>query len=260
MKKLTFTLVLGILLLNVSAFGRISELNIRLHDYAMFNVVFDKQVVNTNANNYDFYSITPGYHYMKIIENPAPIRGNRGYYNQNPRVIFSGNIYIGPNRKVFAMIDAFNRFVVIREEIFIENRPDENNKWKHNQKGNDNYGYNSHNNKNDNNYGYNSHDNNYGNNNYSAMSPNDFNALKITIANAKFESTKFSIAKSAISLNRLTSSQVFDLLYLFTYESTKLDFAKLAYYSVIDKERFFIVYDTFTFSNSVDELSRYISR
>jgi hypothetical protein len=261
MKKLTLTLVLGILLLNVTAFGRMSELNLRLNDYSSFNVVFDNRIINNNASSYDILNLNPGYHFLKVIEIPAPIYGNRGRYNRSPRILFTGNVYIGANRRVYAMIDAFNRFVVIREEIFRDNYGYND----HNNRYDDKYGHNKPKDKYNNDYGYNNNDrnygkNNYGNNNYYAMSPNDFNSLKQTIANATFESTRYSIAKSAANLNRFTSQQVLELLYLFTYESTRLDFAKLAYYSVIDKEKFFIVYDAFTFSSSVDELSRYISR
>lgn len=264
MKKYTFILVLSILFLNISAFGRMSELNIRLHDYSAFNVVFDNQIMNNSYTNYDFLNIAPGYHYLKVIEIPEPIRGNRGYYNRNPRVLFSGNVYIGANRKVFAMIDVYNRFIVIREEIFNDNTSYNQHDRRDDNRRNNDYGYNNHdNNRNDNynnNQGYNNHNNNPGNNNYSAMSQGDFINLKYTMANATFESTKFSIAKSAVSMNRFTSDQVLALLYMFTYESTKLDFAKLAYSSTIDKERFYLVYNAFTYSSSVDELNRYISR
>ena len=92
------------------------------------------------------------------------------------------------------------------------------------------------------------------------MLPGDFNNLKNTIANATFESTKLGIAKSAASMNRFTSDQVLNLLYMFTYESTKLEFAKLAYNSTIDKAQFYIVNNAFTYSSSIDDLNRYISR
>jgi hypothetical protein len=266
MKKYTFTLVLGLLLLNASAFGRLSELNIRLHNYGGFNIVFDNQIINNNSTNYDILNITPGMHYLKIIEIPAPIRGNRGYYNRNPRVLFSGNVNIGPNRKVYAMIDARSRFVVLSETVFYDNAYYNNRDRRDNDKRNNDYGVNRHDKKqNDNNNGKNNHNdnygkNNYGNNNNRCMLQGDFMNLKNTIANASFESTKLNIAKSAASMNQFSSEQVRDLLYLFTYESTKLEFAKLAYNSTIDKERFYIVYNAFTYSSSVDELSRYISR
>jgi hypothetical protein len=265
MKKLTFTLVLGILLLNVSAFGRMSELNIRLHNYAGFNIVFDNQVMNNNATNYDIRNIAAGNHYLKVIEIPAPVRGNRGYYNRAPRVLFSGNIYIGPNRKVYAMIDVYGRFVILSEVGFYDNSYYNNRDRRNNHDRNKEYGENRHddrrNDNRNNQYGNNNYgNNNHGNNYYGAMSQTDFINLKYTIGNATFESTRLSIAKSAASMNKFTSEQVRDLLYLFTYESSKLDFAKLAYNSTIDRERFYIVYNAFTYSSSVDELSRYISR
>jgi len=260
MKKLILTLVLGTLLLNVSAFGRMSELNLRLHDYAQFNVVFDNQVINNYSSSYDLSSLTAGYHFLKVVKIPAPVHGNRGTYHSNPIVIFSGNIYIGADRKVYAMIDAYNRFVVIREDIFRNDYGYNNRNKKY-----DNY-YNHDNHNHDKKYkskyddGYKYNDNYYGKSNCYDMAPNDFYVLKNTIANASFESTRFSIAKSAVSLNCFTSQQIHELLYLFTFESTRVDFAKLAYYSVIDKGRFYLVYDAFTFSSSIDEVSRYVSR
>jgi len=266
MKKFIFTMVLGILLLNASAIGRLSELNIRLHNYAGFNVVFDNQILNNNSTNYNILNIIPGNHYLKVIEIPPPIRGNRGYYNRIPRVLFSGNINIGPNRKVYAMIDVQGRFVVLSETVFYDNTYYNNHDRRNDDKRNNDYGNNHHDERrNDNNYGKNNHNDNYGrnnngNNNYRCMTQGDYMNLKNTIANATFESTKLNIAKSAASMNQFSSEQVRDLLYLFTYESTKLEFAKLAYNSTIDKERFFVVYNAFTYSSSVDELSRYISR
>jgi hypothetical protein len=253
MKKLTLTLVLGILLLNVSAFGRMSELNIRLHNYAQFNVVLDHQVINNYSSSYDFLELIPGYHYLKVIQIPLH-HGNRGTYHGNPVVLYSGNIYIPADRKVYGMIDAYNRFVVVREEYF-RNGYGYKNHGKHYKKNHTDYNdpyYYSNNNK------YN--DRYYGKSNCYAMSSHDFYTLKNTIANASFESTRYNIAKSAVSQNCFTSQQIHELLYLFTFESTRVDFAKLAYYSVIDKERFYLVYDAFTFSSSIDEVSRYVSR
>ena len=111
MKKLSLTLVLGILLLNVSAFGRSSELNIRLHNYARFNVELDNQVMNNLSSSYDFYNLAPGYHYLKVYSVPVHVYGNRGAYHHTPYIIFAGSVYIGANRKVYAMIDGSQCFI-----------------------------------------------------------------------------------------------------------------------------------------------------
>ena len=74
-----------------------------------------------------------------------------------------------------------------------------------------------------------------------------------------FESTRENIAEQFILNNHMTSRQVKRMLKAFTFESTKLDMAKLAYESVIDPENYHILYNEFTFSSSVDELVAFTS-
>jgi hypothetical protein len=45
-----------------------------------------------------------------------------------------------------------------------------------------------------------------------------------------------------------------------TFDSSRLELAKLAYLSTVDKENFWVVYDLFTFESSIVELNEYISR
>jgi hypothetical protein len=58
--------------------------------------------------------------------------------------------------------------------------------------------------------------------------------------------------------NYFTSQQVKELLQLFTFENNKLDLAKYAYRKTMDRRNYYIVNDVFAFSNSKDELARYI--
>jgi hypothetical protein len=58
----------------------------------------------------------------------------------------------------------------------------------------------------------------------------------------------------------MSAVQVRELMEAFTFESTRVEFAKFAYPMVTDKERFYIVYDAFTFSSSIDELDDFIAR
>ena len=44
-----------------------------------------------------------------------------------------------------------------------------------------------------------------------------------------------------------------------SFEDTRLELAKAAYYKTVDTENYFIVNKEFWFSSSVDELSRYLS-
>lgn len=91
------------------------------------------------------------------------------------------------------------------------------------------------------------------------MDMNAFAALKQSIAGAAFESTRLDIARSVISRQYITAAQLRELLQLFTFESTKLEFAKFAYPQVIDRQNIFMIYDVFRFNSSVSELSQFFS-
>lgn len=90
------------------------------------------------------------------------------------------------------------------------------------------------------------------------MARPDFEEAKNTIRTKTFEDSKLTIAKQIISSNCLLSGQVKEILMLFTYESTKLDFAKFAYRYTLDQGNYFKINDVFTFESSIDELDQYI--
>jgi hypothetical protein len=93
-----------------------------------------------------------------------------------------------------------------------------------------------------------------------AMSARDFEDAKATITQTTFEDTKQSSAKSIISANCLTTTQVLALVKLFTFEQTKIDIAKYAYAYCIDKNNYFKVVNAFTFDASKAELNEYIQQ
>ena len=53
-------------------------------------------------------------------------------------------------------------------------------------------------------------------------------------------------------------SQVKEIILQFTFEQTRLDFAKYAYDRTYDVGNYFKVNDTFTFESSTEELNDYI--
>ncbi|MFM7055022.1 MAG: DUF4476 domain-containing protein, partial [Bacteroidota bacterium] len=57
-----------------------------------------------------------------------------------------------------------------------------------------------------------------------------------------------------------TSRQVADMMGLMTFDSSRLELAKLAYGKTIDRENYWVVYNLFTFESSIVELNNYISR
>ncbi len=101
-----------------------------------------------------------------------------------------------------------------------------------------------------------------GNNNGGCIYPmnsSSFSSARSTIANANFDESKLSTAKSIIAGNCLTSDQVVEICKIFSFEQTKLDFAKAAYIKTTDKSNYFKVSNVFDFDASKEELSAFIS-
>ena len=99
---------------------------------------------------------------------------------------------------------------------------------------------------------------NNGSNCYTPMYNTDFETAKSSISSKTFEDSKLTTAKQVLNNNCLSSQQVKDIMGLFTYEETKLDFAKLAYSRVTDRNNYFIVNDAFQFESTIEELDEYI--
>jgi hypothetical protein len=91
------------------------------------------------------------------------------------------------------------------------------------------------------------------------MSPIDFVNVKSSISSKTFEDSKMTIAKQVVGANCLLCSQVKEIMMLFTYEDTKLDFAKFAYQHTYDLGNYYQLNDAFTYETTIDELNEYIN-
>jgi hypothetical protein len=92
------------------------------------------------------------------------------------------------------------------------------------------------------------------------MDPGAFQMLRHSVGNQWFESGKETIIKQALLANRLSCSQVSELMNMLSFESTKLEVAKFSFKKVADPQNFFILNDCFSFSSSITELNRFIGQ
>ncbi|HOY32060.1 MAG TPA: DUF4476 domain-containing protein [Bacteroidales bacterium] len=92
------------------------------------------------------------------------------------------------------------------------------------------------------------------------MSDADFQSVKGSITSKDFEDSKLAIAKQVLGSNCMLCSQVRDIMQLFTFEATRLDFAKFAYSRVFDQGNYYKLNDAFTFESSIDELNAFINK
>lgn len=90
------------------------------------------------------------------------------------------------------------------------------------------------------------------------MQDTDFESAVRSIASKDFEDSKLTLAKQIISSNCLRADQVRDIMKLFEYESSRLEFAKIAYSKTFDQGNYYKVNDAFEYELSIDELNDHI--
>lgn len=96
-----------------------------------------------------------------------------------------------------------------------------------------------------------------GNNCNYAMDGASFRSAKETIGKASFEDTKLSTAKSILSSNCMSTDQIVQVCNGFSFEASKLDFAKYAFDRCTDRGNYFKVGNVFSFDASRTELNEY---
>lgn len=92
-----------------------------------------------------------------------------------------------------------------------------------------------------------------------AMENTAFEAALKSIETKSFESTRLSQAKMVVQNNCLSTQQIIRVMGVFSFEDTKLEFAKHAWSRTTDPQNYFLVNDSFSFSSSVTKLNEFLS-
>ena len=91
-----------------------------------------------------------------------------------------------------------------------------------------------------------------------AMSSMDFNDYLAAIRSKTFEDSKLTTAKAPLSGNYLTAKQIKQVMQLFTFEDSRLEFAIFAHARCVDPSNYYQVYDAFEFELTIDDLQEAI--
>jgi hypothetical protein len=91
-----------------------------------------------------------------------------------------------------------------------------------------------------------------------AMDAASFNTAKSSISSKGFDETRLTVAKQVAKSNCLSTSQIKEIMGIFGFEETKLDFAKYAYDYCTDQGNYYLINDAFSFESTIDELNQYI--
>ncbi len=90
------------------------------------------------------------------------------------------------------------------------------------------------------------------------MDAGSFAQAQQSIKSKSFESDMLKIAKQVVNNNCLTSNQVKEMMGDFSFESSKLEFAKYCWNYTYDIKNYYVINDAFGFSSSIDELNTYM--
>lgn len=87
------------------------------------------------------------------------------------------------------------------------------------------------------------------------ISEEEFRDIKKDISSRFFDRSKLTIAKEVTKNKILSSNHIKEMMGLFIFEDAKIEYAKFAHTYVIDPENYYLVFDAFLFSTSVDQLA-----
>lgn len=266
--------------MSVSAFA--SDITVTFTGNKTYQVLIDGRSINDNgyANSTIYLNnLRSGQHYIQVYK----ANGNR---QRDNRVVYASDFTVRPQYDLFITIDKKGR-VSMDERASAYNSGNNNDRWnngnyqgRRNNRNNADRRYD--NNRNDRNgryddddddrYDRNGRNNNggysqdngryskggYGNGYNQAVSTGEFQQLVANVKSEWFASGKLNTAKQGISNYYFNTSQVGQLMQLFSSDNDKLELAKLAYSKTVDAANYTSLYNLFSYQSSRDDLNAFI--
>ncbi len=221
--KVSKNLLLGALILIASTLTaqqyNQSAMQLRLEDNGMFQVYVNGQLMGGSSRAYVLQNLTPGNQYLRIEKTVIYPGGMRMTFD-----VFEGYIYLPSSTMSSVVFRSWNQYYIEHQEVYIPfpsiGLP------------------------------------------VNAVQPMDdqsFASLISTIDSRSFDSDRLKTAQTAMQFNYFKAEQVKEIIDLMSFEDSRLELAKLAYDRTIDKGNYFMIYDSFWFSSSIDDLSEHIT-
>lgn len=204
--------------LSFSSFA--SELFIKVNKAGTFYAMIGVQTHYNNSNTFRFFDLPQGLNEIKI------------YYNNTSDLIYSGSINLDYNQRVICEIDASGNLSIIqRQTVIIQN-------W-YSSTVQSNYG-------------------NFDNQNVVNNGNSGYLEFIKLLKEESFDSGKFDKGKKYISKTTLSAQQISEIAALFSFDSNRLEWAKYAYQYCYDKQNYFLLKSSFSFSTNYSDLENFI--
>jgi hypothetical protein len=243
--KNIFTLLLSTVSVFAFAYDG-GRLTITVPSSKNIQVYVDGRAYQQNDNSIVLNNIQPGNHTITVYKNSRNGYENNGTYGRNKQrdkknsrgdVLYSSNVYVRPSYHVDVMVNRFGK-ALVDERIINGSYSNDDDDLYDNPSQNGGY----------NNGGYNG-------SNQQAMADYDFNQLIQKIRNQWLG--KLSAARDGINGNYFNTSQVRQIVQIFSSETDRLELAKLSYRKTVDRQNYRQLYDLLSYQ-SQSELDSYI--
>lgn len=242
----TFTLLFSMISFLASAgYGYQNRLTITSNNNYSISVVIDGRAYQIDRSGKDreilLSDLRPGTRNLKIYAVKNSGRVGRANINneRNMQLIYNGNLYIRDGVDMDVSINRFGKVFVDEQAMDRYNQKD--NRYSNGDR--DRYG------------------NGDRNRNAQPMNERSFLQLKLALSRESSEENRVNLVRSALYNNTYVSSvQVRDLLGLLGFEANKLLVAKYCYQFTTDKQNYYTVADGLHYSNSKNELVRFIQQ
>lgn len=244
MKKIST--LLASLILTVSVFAAAkpkSTLVIQSAEQGDVRVVIDGRRFEPNDNYMRIDGLESGNHQVKVYMEKR--NGVFSILGKKYQVVYNSIINVKPRTNMSILIDRFGRATISEARTAGNGR-----NWDKNHDFDFNNGSNS------GDYGNGQWDSHNGYE--TGMDAREFDLVMQSLDKEWLESNKLKSATHIAVSNKLSTSQVKQMMLLFSFESNKLDLAKQAYANTVDKRNYSIINDAFSFNSSKDELARFI--
>lgn len=221
------------------------------------SVEVDGKKYNMQQNAVTISNLRDGRHNIRIYRENSKKNNSYGYGSaKRPEVIYSSTVNLKAGYHLDLLINRFGKVFTDERAISdnINGYDDYDDEYDNRTNDGRNNGDYNGNGRNNNDY----EDGRWNNSNGNVMNSREFEQTKAEIRKEWQESSRMLSVKTIIDKNNFTSTQVKEMVQLFTFENNRLDVAKYAYRKTVDKNNYYQVSDLFTFGSSKDELARFI--
>lgn len=200
--------------------GSASELFIRINTTGEYYVTVYDQTIYNRSNVFKFFDLPSGITTVLVR------------HQSTNTILYNGTLSLKHNERIVAEINPFGNLSIIQKSLIQEIN------WYTSYPLNDPYTGNP----------------------YPGYTGNNSAYLQFlsSFKSESMDSNKLKMAKNYVSSNTLTAEQIATISKGFSFDNNRLEFAKHAYTNCYDKNNYFMLKETFSFSSNYNALLKHI--